>query len=219
MQQATGRLPYQPSITLSLHVACNRIAVKRKELTPEQKEIVIFLVNDGLSQRKIAEVLEISQSGETLFLKRYNARESVENPPRSGRPLAAGRRGDRQIMRLARSNRRDPLAENTGLAIGTLPDPISSRTVRRGLKFHKYTRRNVRNTLTINTTNRKRRVSWCKQKLHSTLNRNWNKVIFTDETQVKLDSLKRVSVWRKADEIWRPGCLGQHGGGCVSALF
>ena len=95
----------------------------------------------------------------------------------------------------------------------------SSRTVRRRLKFHGYTKRKVKKTLTINTTNRKRRISWCRQKLHWTLNNHWKSVIFSDETQVKTNSQSRVSVWRKPDEVWRPECLGQRGGRCLSVMF
>jgi hypothetical protein len=34
------------------------------------------------------------------------------------------------------------------------------------------------------------------------------KVIFSDETQVVLGTDHKVYVWRKADEKWRPECLG-----------
>ena len=32
-------------------------------------------------------------------------------------------------------------------------------------------------------------------------------MLFTDETQVVLGKSKNISVWRKADEKWRPECL------------
>ena len=41
-------------------------------------------------------------------------------------------------------------------------------------------------------------------------------MIFSDETQVKIDSQQRVSVLRKSDEVWR---LGQRGNTSVSAMF
>ena len=37
-----------------------KMAVKRKEMTAEQKEIIITLANDGFSQRKITQTLNIS---------------------------------------------------------------------------------------------------------------------------------------------------------------
>ena len=68
------------------------------------------MANDGISQQKIAESLGISQSGVCTFLKRFNHRESIDNYTRSGRPLKVGKRGDRQIVRVARTNRRAPLS-------------------------------------------------------------------------------------------------------------
>ena len=69
-----------------------------------------------------------------------------------------------------------------------LPNTISTRTVRRRLRFHEFTRRKIRKTLAIRTENRHRRVHWCRSKLRWTLNRYWKRVIFSDETHVVVDS-------------------------------
>jgi hypothetical protein len=73
-------------------------------------------------------------------LKRFNKRESIvlENVSSSGRQLKIWKRGDRQIVRVARTNRRDPLSELTCIVNQSLPQNISSRTDRRRLRFHKY---------------------------------------------------------------------------------
>ena len=47
----------------------------------------------------------------------------------------------------------------------------------------------------------------------------WKRVIFSDETQVVVGHDRRVHVWRKADEIWRPGRVGLRGGPCVAVMF
>jgi hypothetical protein len=44
-------------------------------------------------------------------------------------------------------------------------------------------------------------------------------VIFSDETQVVVGHDRRVHVWRKADEIWRPECVGLRGGPHVAVMF
>ena len=44
-------------------------------------------------------------------------------------------------------------------------------------------------------------------------------VIFSDETQVVVGHDRRVHVWRKADEIWRPECVGLRGGPRVAVMF
>ena len=89
-----------------------------------------------------------------------------------------------------------------------LPNTISSRTVRRRLRFHGFTRRKICRTLAIRTENRHRRMHWCRSKLRWTLNRDWNGVIFNDETQVVVDSSNCVYVWRRPDGVWRPEYLG-----------
>ena len=47
----------------------------------------------------------------------------------------------------------------------------------------------------------------------------WKRVIFSDETQVVVGHDRRVHVWRKADEIWLPECVGLRGGPRVAVMF
>ena len=47
----------------------------------------------------------------------------------------------------------------------------------------------------------------------------WKRVIFSNEAQVVVSHDKRVHVWRKADEIWRPECVGLRGGPRVAVMF
>jgi hypothetical protein len=42
----------------------------------------------------------------------------------------------------------------------------------------------------------------------------WKRLIFSDETQVVVGHDRRVHVWRKAGEIWRPECVGLRGDKC-----
>jgi hypothetical protein len=128
--------------------------VKRKDLTIEQKEIVRTLANDDITQRKNVDTLGINRSGVCRFLKRFNNIENIENVSRCGRSLKVWKRGDRQIVSVSRTNRRAPLSELTCIVNKllesasyrplyipcivnqTLPQNISSRTVRHRLRFH-----------------------------------------------------------------------------------
>jgi hypothetical protein len=62
-------------------------------------------------------------------------------------------------------------------------------------------------------------VNWCRGKLAMSVQLYWKRVIFSDETQVVVGHDMRVHVWRKADEIWRPECVGLRGGPCVAVMF
>jgi transposase len=177
------------------------------------------LFEDRVNQRRTAELLGVSQSGASKFLKRFNQRESCENERRSGRPKKTDDLGDRKILRCVKTDRRQSLTEITTKVNDVLPNTISSRTVRRRLRFHGFTRRNIRKTLTIRTENRLRCVHWCISKLKWTLNRDWKRVIFSGETQVVVDSNNRAYVWRRPGEVWRPECLGLRDNCKFSGMF
>jgi hypothetical protein len=103
------------------------------------------------------------------FLKRFNQRESCENERRSGRPRKSDDLGDRNILRCLKTDRRESLTEITNKVNNVLPNTISTRSVRRRLRFHGFTRRKIRKT--IRTENRHRRVHWCRSKVRWNLNR------------------------------------------------
>ena len=134
------------------------MAGKRKQMSKPQKEASISLFDDGVKQRRIAEILGVSPSGVSKFLKRFNQRESCENERRSGRPRKTDDRGGRKILRCVKTNRRQSLTEITKKVNNVLPNMISTRRVRRRLLFNGFTRRKNRKTLTIRTENRHRRV-------------------------------------------------------------
>ena len=195
------------------------MASKGKQMSTPVKKAIISMYESGIRQQEIADMLCVSQSGISKFLKRFQTRGSCENKHRSGRPRKTDDRGDRKILRCVKVNRRQTLTDITHEVNSKLPSSVSSRTVRRRLRFFRFTRRKTRKTLTIRSANRTRRINWCRGKLHWTVNNHWKKVIFSDETQVVIDQNKRVYVWRRPDEVWRPECLGVRGNGKFSAMF
>jgi transposase len=87
------------------------MAGKRKQMSTPQKEVVISLFEGGVNQRRIAEILGVSQSGVSKFLKRFNQRETCENERRSGRPRKTDDRGDRKILCCMKTDRRQSLTK------------------------------------------------------------------------------------------------------------
>ena len=75
------------------------MAKKRKQMSTTQKQVVISLFEACVNQRRIAEILGVSQSGLSTFLKRFNQRENCENEKRSSRPRKTDDRGDTKISR------------------------------------------------------------------------------------------------------------------------
>ena len=132
------------------------MARHNKEMTTETKQMILRLKREGYAHRQIAEIIGRGHSTITKFLKRYDERNSVENKPKTGRKKLVTERGDRVILRSVKVNRRETLRDLTNIVNERLPRPVFTRTVRRRLKFHGYTRRRVRKTLTVSLKNRKK---------------------------------------------------------------
>jgi transposase len=96
--------------TYRLHKICFE---KVKELTTEQKKLIVRLSEDNVSGPKISEILGINRFTIANFLKRYRMRENLENASRSGRPKLTDARTDRQLLRVVKLNHRKTLREAT----------------------------------------------------------------------------------------------------------
>ena len=55
------------------------------ELAIANKQTIISMIESGMRAGKIAEILDRSESTVSIFLKRYQETESIENKHRSGR--------------------------------------------------------------------------------------------------------------------------------------
>lgn len=75
----------------------------------------------------------------------------------------------------------DRLSDLTSVFNDSVPEQVSSRTVRRRLKEQCYQRCSVSKKITISKNNRQSRVSWSRSKLAWTVEENWSKVIFSDK--------------------------------------
>ena len=68
------------------------------------------------------------------------------------------------------------------------------------------------------------RTGFCRQKLCWTVENNWSKVIFNEETKVVLGEDKKIYVWRKSTERLLGECTGmlttdREKQGTISAMF
>ena len=193
------------------------------ELNSDQKQTIIKLNSKNISGRNIAELTGISRSTIQKFFKRFGERGHIENKSRTGRPKVSRARDDHVLSRLVKRNRRQTLKDLTVKLNESIPASVSETTVKRKLKRLEYERHRVKKTTTISEKNRKARVLWCREKKNWTVDEKWQHIIFSDETKVVLDKDRKVYIWRKSDEAWRPECLGMYSGHSprknVSAMF
>ena len=84
-----------------------------KELTTEQKEMLLSLSHQGFSSYTIQEFTGINCRTIQIFLKRTRERGSIENNPRSGGRKKTIPRDERVIFRSVKRNRRQTLKDLT----------------------------------------------------------------------------------------------------------
>jgi hypothetical protein len=73
---------------------------------------------------------------------------------------------------------------------------LSKRTVQHSLYQEGYNRRVVKKKIRIREVNRKKRVKWAREKLHWRIEGQWDRVIFSDESQVVVGNNNRIYIWR-----------------------
>ncbi|XP_061169514.1 uncharacterized protein LOC133178856 [Saccostrea echinata] len=150
------------------------MAPRGKDLSLEQKQMIIKLNESGLSSRKNSEIIGISPNSIQKIVRRNAERSSMENRERQGRNRLVGERGDRVLSRLVKKNRRQTLSDLTDKFYESVPQKVFYRTVRRRLKEQKYQRCSVLKKITISKPNRQNRVLWCRSKLGWTVEENWS---------------------------------------------
>lgn len=177
---------------------------KGSELTPEVKIIVVEMYQSGQNVKNIANLLKIPRTTIAYVIKRFHQRGTTENVKRSGRPSMIDDRNYRHLERIVKRDRRAPLGEITAKYNSTSGKQVSTKTVKRKLRDHGFRRSVYRKKVVIRAVNRKKRVSWCREKRWRTVSNFWKFVIFSDECQVCVGQDQRIYIWRKPEEGWRP---------------
>jgi transposase len=111
------------------------MARHNKELTTEQKKMLLSLSHQGFSSYKIQEFTGINCRTIQNFLKRTRERGSIENNPRSGGRKKTTPRDERVFFRSVKRNRRQTLKDLTAIFNNRTGYNVSERTVRRRLCF------------------------------------------------------------------------------------
>lgn len=79
---------------------------KGRELILDEKKSIVSLYESGLKSAKVAEILHLTPSTISRFLKRFRNRGSVENKHRSGRPLSMTVRNQTVLSKIVKRDRR-----------------------------------------------------------------------------------------------------------------
>lgn len=204
---------------------------KRKELSVDLRDRIILLHKQRMSQRQIANHLNISKTAVQYNLNKFKETGSTKNMKRSGRPRKTSWREDKQLRDLCKANRSDSASE----LLRKWKKKVSEKTVRRRLNSMGYLSRKAKTKPFISKSQAKKRLTWARK--HEMWNvDDWKNVIFSDETRICIGFGDNVGqrVRRKPNEkfhkqclkssvkfpqgvmIW--GCIGSRGTGSICIL-
>ena len=192
--------------------------LRMPRLRDTQRHQAIGMVAAGLSFREIARRMGCSHQTIMKLARRHEDTGSVCDRPRPGRERVTSVRTDRQIVLTHLRYRFRAATQTARETPGIRNDRISASTVRRRLKHVDMRARYAYRGNVLTPERRRNRVNWCT--LHQRwTQRQWNGVLFTDESRFCLDmSDRRKMVWRRRGERYADCCVRQAmrwGGGSV----
>lgn len=169
-----------------------------KTISSQKKWEIIFLhINTqgpGLSISKIAKRLKLSISCVKHWIRVYRETGDVEEKKSPGRPRKTSQQEDQELVKLMENNKESSL-KNFSQQLKTKGYSLSYSTIRRrlieeGLKFTSPTSKPF-----LTEIQKIDRLRFAKQNKI----RNWNNVLFTDETTISL-SPRNKKIWRRRRE-------------------
>ncbi|GIX79564.1 uncharacterized protein CEXT_51431 [Caerostris extrusa] len=78
----------------------------KKEITPEERKIIIKLRNEGKTLREIGKIVGRTHSSIQRVINNYTSSKSIISKPRSGRPSKLTAREKRYVFKSVRLNPR-----------------------------------------------------------------------------------------------------------------
>ena len=183
---------------------------------------------------ELSRMLNILRTTITSILSKYRRTGTVETLTRSGRKRSFTNRDRNALKHLVKSNRRLTIQDITAKLNEYKTKTFSQRTVQRVLHSEGYNRRLAKKKMVVRKANRKKRVKWCTERRSRTVDNYWEKVMFSDESQIVLGTNNRVYIWWKNDKkynqhlicsrseqkisliIW--GCICYDGVGTLTAV-
>jgi transposase len=193
---------------------------KASDLSVLEKSKIITLRQDGSSFRAISKSVGRSVTAVKNVLDNFE-KEGKISPDRKNycdRELAISKKTARYLYLLSKRNRRKTLpvlTEELNLAVDV---PVSLSTVRRSLLSYGMNGRVACKKPLLRKANIRKRLKFAREHVNWTA-KQWNNVLFTDETKVEIfGTHRRTFVRRAAGERFKNECLVptvKFGGGSV----
>lgn len=179
---------------------------KRKELTAFECEEVIGAWKCGISERKISEALNHSQSTIHDVISVYKSCGHETLPSRPGRNPIMTERDSRHLVRILKQNRKTILQELHEDFLNSTPTRVCKNTLKKSLHEQGfYGRVGIRKPF-VSEKNRQKRLAWAKERKEWTY--EWENIIWSDESKFELfRGNGRRWVWRQPHEKYDVECF------------
>ena len=193
---------------------------KASEILSTRRDQAIGLFRGGHGIRYIGRILQIAPSTVSSIDRKWRLTGSTMNSKRSGRPRKVSSRGQRQLKRIAKKNRKSSLRSLTELYNEgkQKQQKVSSKTLSRNLHQLGFWSRRAAKKPLVSKANRKKRLAFYHYHKGWNLNK-WSDVLFSDESKFNLLNCDgRIRVWRQSHERYLPECTRKTvkgGGGSV----
>ena len=190
----------------------------RHSLSLENCVMAVTLMEEGRSQRYIADRLGVTQSAVSYVLKRYRENRDHQRRPGQGRRRVTNAVQDRYMVQQVLRNRTLTAPELQNVVRRTYGIQISSNTIRRRLRGRNLTPRIPARGPRLTAEHRRNRLQFARMHVNWEP-ADWSRVLFSDETRFSLyHSDRRVRVYRRPGERYAQCNFVEnirHGGGSV----
>lgn len=166
------------------------------ELSPRKRGKIIALRDEGLSYREISTRLHVAPSTCYKTVQRDKLYNTARSLPRSGRPPVLSPRDKRSILRTLKKHRLKSYRW-----VGQEAGGFTESQVRKTAHAAGYHRRVARRKPFLSLTTIRKCLEWARRNLK----RDWTRVIWTDETALRLgEVVTRRRVTRGPGEEFLP---------------
>lgn len=189
------------------------------ELTDFERGQIVGARMVGASVSKVAEVFSVSRGTVSKIYSAYlKCGKTSSAKSQHGRKCVLSDRDRRSLRAIVTKNKKTTAAKVTAEMNVVLPNPVSTKTIRRELHKQGIAGRAAIEKPLISDANARNRKKWCLSHKAWTIEQ-WKRVIWSDESSFTLfPTSGRVYVWRTPSQAYNTDCLlprVKHGGGSV----
>ena len=159
----------------------------------DNRKLVVRYSQEGVTQKEIAKVLNISRRSVQYIIKKFKLTGDVKDRPKSGRNRILSDREERRLVRISKGTPTSTAREVRQEA--NMENLVSLGTVRRTLRRNGLFGRIAIRKPYLSEGHRRKRFAWSHDRLSWSVEK-WGNVVFSDECKLELNPNRRIYVRR-----------------------